>query len=167
MTAARIIRRIRDAGGAISLADDRLKLSIPKSLSDELMPEIREAKDAIRRALEYETGDPWDREDYTAYFDERAAIRQFDGGAPVEEAETGALEDVAAQWLHHNPPQAGDAHVCAHCQHPLGRVGNDGVPVLAGYDSHLWLHRGCHGPFLAARREVAKVALAEMGISAA
>ena len=85
MTAAAIIRRVRDAGGAISLAKDRLKLSLPKSVADALTVEIRASKDAIRRALKYEAGDPGPgatTECWQTWYGECAAIREFDAHYP-------------------------------------------------------------------------------------
>ena len=109
MTAAAIIRRVRDAGGAISLAEDRLKLSLPKSVADALTAEIRTHKDAIRRALKNASADSWDGDDYRTFYEERAAIAEHDGSLSREDAEAQALAGAITQWLfrqrksRHNP----------------------------------------------------------------
>ncbi len=165
MTAATIIQRIRAAGGAISLADDRLKLSIPKSLSDELMPEIRAGKDAIQRALRNEASVPWDATDYRTFFVERAAIAEFDGGLSRDDAEAQAREDVIDEWLdRHRPTPSGSRH-CAGCGGEIPRPGEDGVPHHAGDAGAVWLHHECWEPWMARRREEARRALAELGVA--
>ena len=40
----------------------------------------------------------WDAADWHAYFEERAAIREYDGRVPRLEAEGLALQDVLSQW---------------------------------------------------------------------
>ena len=48
MSAASIIKRVRDAGGEIKLAEDRIRLRVPASLQDVLAAEVRAQKNAIR-----------------------------------------------------------------------------------------------------------------------
>jgi hypothetical protein len=43
----------------------------------------------------------WDTAAWQVYFDERAAVREYDGDLPRVEAERLALEDTATQWLCH------------------------------------------------------------------
>lgn len=53
----------------------------------------------------------WDRVDeaqlWRTFFEERAAIREYDGGLFRPDAETGALQDVIAHWLARNPLSPG------------------------------------------------------------
>src|SRR5215213_5732665 len=44
--------------------------------------------------------------DWHAYFEERAAVREHDGGLPRTDAERLAYEDVTCRWLYSNPPAA-------------------------------------------------------------
>ena len=75
------------------------------------------------------------------YFEERAAIREYDGGLSRPDAEAGALQDAIAHWLERNPllpgvPEDG----CIHC---AGALSVDyRVAVLAGPE-HAWLHPTC------------------------
>jgi hypothetical protein len=48
-----------------------------------------------------------DAEDCQAYFEERAAIREYDGGLPRDEAERLAFEDTVTHWFVLNPTAKG------------------------------------------------------------
>jgi hypothetical protein len=50
-------------------------------------------------------GHCWSGEDWRAFFDERAAIAEFDGGLPREQAEARAFTYCVAEWLNRNPPR--------------------------------------------------------------
>ncbi len=106
----------------------------------------------------------WDAEDWHAFFEERAGITQFDAGEP-DKAEARAYECCIVEWLHRNPPPVTGPETCASCRQPLGRVGDDGVPVLTGDGGHLWLHHRCHAGWMARRRAEAATALAEFGLT--
>jgi hypothetical protein len=96
------------------------------------------------------------------YFEERAAIREHDGGASRADAEAGALTDCAAQWRALNPLPASGDHICIHC----GQARPD-MPVLAR-GGHAWLHRACWAPMNAKRDETArKAVIAAIGAAAA
>ena len=86
-------------------------------------------------------------------FEERAAIREYDGGLSREDAEAGALDDLVTRWRCEHPLPASDAAACAHC----GKRGPD-TPVLAR-GGHAWLHKACWGPMNEARQKEALVAV--------
>lgn len=91
--------------------------------------------------------------DWRDYFEERAAIREHDGGMSRADAEAGAMADCVARWRALNPlPASGDG-VCVQC----GKTGPD-TPVLAR-GGHAWLHRECWGPMNASRNEMAFAAV--------
>lgn len=71
-------------------------------------------------------------------------------------------ERLIARWLFQNPLAPSGPDRCIACGAPLGRMGPDGVPVLAN-DGHAWVHHGCHGLLRRKRHEAAAeaVALAE------
>lgn len=80
-----------------------------------------------------------ERAGWCDYFEERAAIREHDGGMSRIDAEAGALADCVAWWRALNPlPASGDG-ACVHC----GKARPD-TPVLAR-GGHAWLHRECWG----------------------
>ncbi len=86
-------------------------------------------------------------------FEERAAIREHDGGLSRAEAEAGALADLARRWRSENPLSASDGAACAHC----GKRGSD-TPVLA-HGGHAWLHRECWRPMDEVRQQEALAAV--------
>lgn len=84
------------------------------------------------------------------YFEERASIREHDGGVSRADAEAGALADCVQRWRALNPlPASGDG-VCVHCGE-----GRPDTPVLAR-GGHAWLHRECWEPMNAARNAAAR-----------
>jgi hypothetical protein len=96
------------------------------------------------------------RSDWRDYFEERAAIREHDGGLSRTDADAGALADCVARWRALNPlPASGDG-ACVHC----GRAGAD-TPVLAR-GGHAWLHRECWAPMNAERNQLARRAVEEV-----
>ena len=78
---------------------------------------------------------------WRTFFEERAAIREYDGGLPRPDAEAGALQDSIAHWLARNPLSPGvPEDGCIHC---AGALPVDyRVAVLAG-PGHAWLHPTC------------------------
>ncbi len=78
--------------------------------------------------------------DWLAFFEERAAIAQHDGGLSRTDAERRAYECCVVRWLNSHPPLRPHADVCSGCGGRLGRIGIDGVPVLAGNGEHMWVH---------------------------
>ena len=107
----------------------------------------------------------WDTEDWQAFFDERAGMFEHDGELDRPEAERQALEATIIHWMNLNPPPNLDDDHCAQCGKPVGRIGNDSVPFLAGGDGHVWLHHGCHAAWMASRRREATEAINAMGIA--
>lgn len=87
-------------------------------------------------------------------YEERAAIREFDGGLARREAERRALEDVVQHWLAKHPlPASGRVHGCVHC-----RGAEPDTPLLA-HDGHAWLHQACWSSLMARRAAEARGAL--------
>lgn len=89
---------------------------------------------------------PWWRE----LFEERAAIREHDGGMSRAEAEAGALDDLARRWRALHPVASSSDATCVHCGKP-----EPDLPVLAR-DGRAWLHRQCW-PALDATRQAQAV----------
>ncbi|MEQ1706880.1 MAG: hypothetical protein ABL864_00940 [Terricaulis sp.] len=91
--------------------------------------------------------------DWRDLFEERAAIREHDGGMSRPDAETGALADLAQRWRAMHPQPASGDGVCVHC----GKPGSD-TPVLA-QGGHAWIHRACWPAMDAARDSKALAAV--------
>jgi hypothetical protein len=100
----------------------------------------------------------WSVADWQAYFEERAAIREFDGGSPRVEAERLAFDDTVAHWLSTHPASASDVEQCAHCG---CRTGDELLPVLAS-GGHVWVHNRCWSDWYAARTREAVAAVEAM-----
>lgn len=87
-------------------------------------------------------------------YEERAAIREFDGGFTRREAERRALEDVVPHWLAKHPlPATSRAVGCAQCGLP-----DPDTPLLAR-DGHTWVHMACWSRLMARRASEALAAL--------
>jgi hypothetical protein len=149
MSAAVLIAEATAAGVTLArIDDDRLKWRSTGPPPPDLLARIGAAKSAVLAELGREEAEWW-RELY----EERAAIREHDGGTARADAEAGALADCVARWRALNPlPASGDG-ACVQC----GRVGPD-TPVLAR-GGHAWLHRQCWGPMNAARQREADAAV--------
>ncbi len=92
MSAAALIRRAVDAGVMLQVKDERLVLSSDVRPDDNLLHDLRSAKPAI---VAYLGGLAcWGEEDWNALYDERAGIREFDGGLPRSAAEAAATREL-------------------------------------------------------------------------
>ena len=107
----------------------------------------------------------WGENDFRAFYEERAAILEYDGELDRLEAERQALEATIIHWMNLSPPPVLDDDHCAQCGNPVGRIGTDSVPFLTGGDGHIWLHHGCHAVWMACRRREATKAINAMGIA--
>ena len=156
-----LINRVQEAGASLSVNGDKLRVATTATLSDELIAELRAAKPALLKHLS-----EWDAEDWTAFIEERIAIAVHDGGLDETAARCQAYNCAITEWLCLNPPAPSGPDSCAHCQHPLGQAGEDGVPFLAAGKGHTWLHHNCWDDWMSAQRAAAAAALAEFGIKA-
>ena len=103
----------------------------------------------------------WSAEDWRLYFEERAAIAEFDGGLPRAKAEAQAFECCVVTWLDRNPAPSAPGR-CAWC----GRSESHAPVVPFGTEpgTHTWLHRECWSAWRKMRPFHAKEALTRMGI---
>ncbi len=106
---------------------------------------------------------PQTPEDWHDFYEERAAIAEYDGGLSRAEAETLAFECCLSAWRNSHPPQS-DPGTCPQCGQQIPADGAGCVPVLAGPDMHVWIHDRCHEPWVLMRRRQAEVALAELSV---
>ncbi|MBQ0820241.1 hypothetical protein KBI52_08460 [Microvirga sp. HBU67558] len=144
---------------------ERLIIDGPtRALTDEIVAAVQTKKaDLLQLIRPLEDRQCWHAEDWQAYFDERAAIREHDGGLPRVEAEHLALEETITQWLRLNPDPASDPRCgCVHCGLPE-QPGNSLLPVLA-LGGQAWVHDWCWAPWMAALRDEARDALLSAGI---
>jgi hypothetical protein len=148
MTTSALIAEARRVGLSLRLeSDNKLKWTSSSPPPPELLARLRDHKADLIAALGNieHRGHRGHRVDeanhWRIFFEERAAIREYDGGLTRPDAEAGALQDTIAHWLARHPltpgvPEDGCIH-CAGALHVDYRVA-----VLAGA-GHAWLHPTC------------------------
>jgi hypothetical protein len=96
-------------------------------------------------------------EDWQVFFDERAAIAEFDGGLPRAQAEARAFAICVAEWLNRNPVRSPPG-----CCFGCGGRDHAHDPLLN--TEHTWLHSRCWPAWYEGRKAEAVAALARIGI---
>jgi hypothetical protein len=165
LKARALLRELRQRGVAIEAKGGQLIIDgLAHALTDEIVASVKESKSELLQLIgRPEDRRAWGAEDWRAYFEERAAIRENDGEVSWAEAERLALEDTITQWLRLNPDPATDPRCgCVHCGLP-DQTGNPLVPVLA-QDGQAWVHDWCWARWTDALREEARNVLMSAGI---
>jgi hypothetical protein len=106
--------------------------------------------------------DGWLAEEWRSFFEERAAIAEFDAGLPRTDAEAQAFECCIVEWLNRNPTPSG-AGRCTWC----GQTETNSavvVPYRTEPGTHAWLHTECWPAWQEFRRSQALEALTRIGI---
>jgi hypothetical protein len=98
MSAFEVLRAARAAGIELAVDGGALILEAPAPPAAELLERLRRHKTAIVELLQ-PRADGWSAEDWLAFFNERAAIAEFDGGLPRRRAEAQAFSECVAEWL--------------------------------------------------------------------
>ncbi len=184
-----LLAELRAAGGALVVAGpDQLKVTAPEPLPDDLMARLRAAKPELLAALNgkkpridssevagaapcRDTSDTasahreasqalWDAPDWMAFYDERAAIREYDGHHSRAAAEQFAWSELQCEWHRLHGERSPDWQ-CAGCGKPVsgspasilpdGARVHDGLACLIAYGKR-W-------------RSAATAALVKMGLS--
>ena len=111
------------------------------------------------------TNDGWSPEDWQVFFDERAAIAEFDGGLWRAEAERQAFACCVAEWINRNstPSAPGWCLACGGGERSCDPLLPFGTQIVG----HAWVHRACWPAWYRAREADAIAALASMGIGMA
>ncbi len=103
MSALHALSAARAAGVSIFRLDgDELDLSAEQEPPDTLLKLLHRHKPELLRLLRPSL-EGWSAEDWRAFFEERAAIAEFDGGLPRAEAEARAFACCVAEWINRNP----------------------------------------------------------------
>jgi hypothetical protein len=162
MTAAQALHAAHAAGITVAIDGEALLLEgavePPQAVLDELARYKPVILDLLRRGP---CG--WSAEDWRLFFEERAAIAEFDGGLPRTAADAQALACCIVEWLNRNPTPSAPGR-CAWC----GQAESNDAGVLPyGTEpgTHIWLHAECWPAWQKVRRSQATEALARMGIS--
>ena len=107
--------------------------------------------------------DGWSAEDWRLFFDERAAVAEFDGGLSRTDAEAQAFACCIVEWLNRNPSPSVPGR-CAWCGHAESY---DAVVLPYGMEpgSHTWLHAECWSAWHGKRKVEAAAMLKAMEIT--
>jgi hypothetical protein len=166
VTAGALLRDLSRCGVRLEAQGPDLVVDGPaEALPDLLIEQLRALKAELLTLLATKLpGELWDTNDWHAYVDERAAIREHDGGLLREQAERLAAEDAVTHWLCLHPAPASDSGCeCIHCG-LADQPGNTLLPMLAP-GGHLWVHDRCWESWHTARRNQARKALETLGLS--
>jgi hypothetical protein len=156
MSARVALRMARAAGVELALDGNDLSLKAASEPSATVLETLRRHKTEIVAMLR-SGRDGWSAEDWRLYLEERAAVAEFDGELPCDEAEAQVLEYSIVEWLDLNPAPSAPGH-CAWCGGSEGPI----VPFGTEPGTHVWLHAQCWTEWQKMRRSQAKEALTRM-----
>jgi len=157
MRAAAAIKLARVAGITVGLDGGDLVLEAAVAPPPSVVELLARNKSAIV-ALLRPGDDGWSAADWRAYYDERAAILEFDGGLSRVEAEVRAFACCVAKWLNTHPASS-PPECCAGC----GTPDRNGDPLQPF--GHAWLHSPCWPAWQSGRKAQAVDALNAMDIT--
>ena len=161
MNAVEALAMAHAAGVSVHIDGDDLMLEASAAPPSSVLDLLSRHKVSILSFLR-EANRGWSPEDWRAFFDERAAIAEFDGGLPRPVAEASAFACCMAEWLNHKSVSSLQDR-CLGCG-----GGQQGGDTLLPYGSDMggsaWLHSRCWPGWHELRNADAAVALAGMGI---
>jgi hypothetical protein len=158
MSAAEALKAAREAGIELELEGDDLVWEADERPTAAILDLLSRHKAGIMRLLR-PAGDGWSAEDWQAFFDERAAIVEHDGGFPRLDAEMSAFEDCVDHRLALHPPIAGEYRYCLRCGTPVSDQDKAGVVVTCVGGTIGRLHDVCAPTWKNLRRWEARTAL--------
>jgi hypothetical protein len=161
MNAAEVLQAARDAGIQVKIdgADLLLKASAPPPAA--VLDGLSQHKARIL-ALLRPTKVDWAADDWRAFFDERAAVVEIDGGLSRAQANAQAFECCVIEWLNRNPARSppGRCLACGDREHGYDPL----LPYGLEPSGHAWLHSHCWEAWHVARKREALAALKAMGL---
>ena len=161
MSAQTALKLAHEHGVRLGVDGSDLILEAAREPPSEVMDTLRRHKAEIVALLtEPESG--WSANDWRVFFEERAAIAEFEGGLSRIDAEAQAFECCIVEWLNRYP-ELSEVGSCAWCRGP-DDDGHVVVPFGTEAQGHTWLHSGCWSPWSHARRQSALKALDEFGL---
>ncbi len=164
MNAHDLLHELRWRDISVEVDGPNLVLEGPTDeLNDALLERLRAAKSDLLTTLSAEASTlGWDRDDWRAYFEERSAIREYDGGISSIAAQLLAYGDTVQHWLRLNPPSVDAWQICVHCGQPEGPAGAL-LSLLSG-GRHVSVHERCWEPWSRYQEARAEEALRRCGI---
>ena len=162
MSAAEALSRATAAGVRVRLDGADLLIEAATAPPDALIEMLSHYKSDIVAMMRHAES-AWSPADWRDYFNERAAIAEFDGGLSRTQAEARAFTSCIVEWLDRNfePSPPGRCQACG----ALGAVG-DTVPFGTERSGHVWLHSVCWRAWHDGRKRKAQAALAAVGVIA-
>jgi hypothetical protein len=127
-------------------------------LSDALVERLRAAKKELLDALSgTASSSDWNHYDWQMYFEERAAIREYDGEIGRVEAQSLAYDDTVQHWLCLHPPPTHARQTCVYCDQEEGPT--DPLLSLLTSGRRVSVHQRCWEPWSGYRKAQAEEAL--------
>ena len=156
MSARQALKAARAAGICVRLDGDGLDLAAASPPPPAVLELLSHFKADILRLLSPSL-DAWSAEDWQAFFEERAAIFEFDGGLPRPQADARAFACCVAEWLncHPTPSMPGRCLGCGGGERPVDPL----LPFGTDTSGHAWLHRLCWPAWHGAREAEAVAAM--------
>jgi hypothetical protein len=163
MNAVSALRAARAAKVEVKADGECLRLVAATTPPANIVDDLRRHKQELLALLAPAGPDGWSALDWHDFFEERAAIAEYDGGMNRQEAEASAYECCVVEYLNQTHT-ASVPGLCLQC----GEAEHSQTPVLPfGTDAtgHTWLHSHCQFEWHEQRLTAAKVLLAGMGIT--
>src|SRR4051812_46989399 len=101
MSAREALKAARAAGIEFDVEGDDIRLQAAIRPSSNILNDLSGHKKAVLALLQ-RTEDGWSGEDWQTFFEERAAIAQFEGGLSLAQAEAEAFDACEVEWLNRN-----------------------------------------------------------------
>jgi hypothetical protein len=161
MSAANALAAARTAGLDLRVDGQDLVLNAPAQPPQTILDLLAQHKAGVIAILRAQ-GEDWPADEWRAFYDERAAIAEFDGGLSRQDAEALAHACCVTEWLNRHPVRSSPDQ-CLWCGQAEG---SNGPLVPFGTDAagHAWLHHRCWEDWHERRKTEATDALAAMGI---
>lgn len=157
MSAFEALKVARAGGIKVVLDGGDLVLMAAEEPAATVLSELSRYKSEIVALLRTEDGSD---ADWLTYFDERAAIAEFDGGLQRSAAEACAFECCVVEWLNRNPVNSPPGR-CLHCGGSEGTL-DELVPFGIEPTGHAWLHSRCWAAWHETRRATAVAVLSPL-----
>jgi hypothetical protein len=163
LTAIETLRVARVCRVQVTVDGADLKLRAPSPPPPDVLARPKRDKAEIIRLL-CPARRIWSARDWLAFFEERAAVAEFDGGLTRSDAEAQAFEACVVEYINRNlmtsPP--GYCSACGGSKNNHDAI----LPFGPGPRGHCWLHSDCWFFWQAAQRREALAFLGGIGIGA-